>query len=151
MAVAIKTEDVRRALAPMLGQRLVAETPLCDHAAELLRRYDPARTTLEELASHVKDAIFGDLYTLLGPRMTLALENGVMIRVRLEDIDTLTDTAMGVLLAALQPPVLTLEGLRAYAMSSGSVSAMRVMLQRYHKVLSKAERDMMQRIIGENQ
>lgn len=146
----VRTESVRRALAPMLGEGLVTQTPLCDHAAEMLRRYAPGRTTLEELQAHVRDVIFGDLFTLLGQKMLLTRENGVIIRIRLEDVDTLADEAVGVLLDVLQPPDLTLDILREFAMRGGSLSAVRVMLERYGRLLTEAEREMLVRIVREN-
>lgn len=150
MGNAVRTESVRQALAPMLGERLVSQTQLCDHAAEMLRRYASGRTTLEELQDHVRDVIFGDLFMLLGQRMLLTRENGVIIRIRLEDVDTLADEAVGVLLDVLQPPDLTLDILREFAMRGGSLSAVRVMLQRYGRLLTEAEREMLTRIVREN-
>ncbi|MBQ8202153.1 MAG: hypothetical protein IJZ74_10365 [Clostridia bacterium] len=150
MAIPIRTADVRRVLQPMLGTRFVSETALCDHAAELLRRYAPGRTTLEELARHVRDGLFGDLYELLGQHMTLQLDNGVYRRILLSDVDRMADDVMGVLLDVLSGAELTLNGLRDYAMSTGSLSAMRVLLQRYDHQLSGMEKELLRRIIREN-
>ena len=37
MSIAVRTQDVRAALEPLLGSRFVASTPLCDNAANVLR------------------------------------------------------------------------------------------------------------------
>lgn len=150
MAYAVRTQEVRDALAPMLGRRLTEQTALCDHAAETMRRYLPGRMTLEEMTRQVRDAIFGDLFELLGHRMLLQLDNGVVLRIRLEDVDLLADAAMGVLLDVLPPAVLPLDALREHAMCSGSLSAMRVLLQRWERLLPPGEGDMLRRIIREN-
>ena len=82
--------------------------------------------------------------------MLLQLENGVRLRLRLRDIDTLADEALGTLLDVLPLPVLTLGMLRDYAMQTGSLCAMRVMLQRYSNALAPMEQEMLIRIIREN-
>ncbi len=150
MPIAIRTEDIRAALSPMLGAAFVLSTPLCEHAAECLRGYAPSRMTLDGMFAKVKECIFGDLYEALGPGMVLTLESGVRLRLRLRDIDTLADEALGVLLDALSGDLLPLTFLREYALNSGLLCAMRVLLQRYGSVLPSMERDMFARIVKEN-
>ena len=150
MAVAIHAEDVRTALAPMLGVRFVTQTPLCEHAAEQLRRYAPSCMTLQDMFASVQECIFGDLYSALGQGMVLTLESGVRLRIRIRDVETLADAALGVLLDALPADQLPLEHLRSFALQSGLLCAMRVLLQRYGTVLPRMERDMLIRIVREN-
>lgn len=150
MAIAIRTDDVRRALEPMLGTRFVSTTPLCEHAADCLHLYAPSCMTLEDMFNRVREVIFGDLYAALGQGMILILESGVRLRLRLKDIDTLADEALGVLLDALPGDLLPLESLRGFALHTGLLCAMRVLLQRYGTVLPRMERDMLVRIIKEN-
>ena len=150
MSVQVRTKDVQSALAPMLGLSFVQRTEVCSRAAPVLGGYVPGQTTLDEMFEQVRDVIFGELFTRLGQRMLLQLDNGVIIRIRLEDVDRLADAALGVLLDALQPPALTLDILRDYAMRTGAVCAMRVMLERYGKSLTRSEQEMLARIIREN-
>ena len=82
--------------------------------------------------------------------MVPTLENGVRLRLRLKDIDTLADEALGVLLDMLPGNQLPLEFLRGFALESGLLCAMRVLLQRYGAVLPSLEREMLIRIIKEN-
>lgn len=150
MSVAIRTDDMRMALEPMLGTRFVVSTPLCGDAAEALALYAPSCMTLGDMFTRVKDVIFGDLYEALGPGMVLTLESGIRLRLRLRDVDTLADAALGVLLDALPANLLPLETLRAFALDSGLLCAMRVLLQRYGSVLPSMEREMLIRIVKEN-
>lgn len=150
MSIAIRTEDVRAALEPMLGARFVTQTPLCRNAAECLHQYAPSCMTLDAMFQKVKECIFGDLYDALGPGMVLTLESGVRLRLRLKDVDTLADAALGVLLDALPADQLPLTFLRPYALESGLLCAMRVLLQRYGSVLPSMEREMLGRIVREN-
>jgi len=91
MAIAIREEDVRTALEPMLGARFVSTTPLCRNAADCLHLYAPSCMTLEDMFNRVREVIFGDLYAALGQGMILNLERGVRLRLRLRDIATLAD------------------------------------------------------------
>ena len=150
MSIPIRMEDVRAALEPMLGTRFVCTTPLCEHAANCLRLYAPSCMTLPDMFAKVKEVIFGDLYDTLGQGMLLTLENGVRLRLRLRDIDTLADEALGVLMDALPGDQLPLEYLRGFALHSGLLCAMRVLLQRYGSVLPAMEREMLIRIVKEN-
>ena len=150
MAITIRPEDVRAALEPMLGTRFVLSTPICGDTAYCLSLYAPSCMTLDDMYARVKECIFGCLYDTLGQGMVLTLENGVRLRLRLKDVDTLADAALGVLLDALPGAQLPLEFLRSYALDSGLLCAMRVLLQRYGAVLPSMEREMLGRIIREN-
>lgn len=150
MSIAISADNVRDALEPMLGTRFVMSSPLCGDVAECLRQYAPSCMTLADMFSRVREVIFGDLYDALGPGMVLTLESGVRLRLRLKDVDTLADAALGVLMDSLPGNVLPLENLRAFALDSGLLCAMRVLLQRYGSVLPSMEREMLIRIVKEN-
>lgn len=150
MSIPISSVDVSAALEPMLGTRFVSSTPLCEHAAHCLSLYAPSCMTLEDMFARLRECIFGDLYAALGPGMVLTLENGVRLRLRMMDIDTLADASLGILLDALPGDVLPLEFLRGYALQSGRLCAMRVLLQRYGAMLPSLEREMLARIIREN-
>ena len=150
MAIIIRPEEVCTVLEPMLGRQFVSATPLCANAAACLSLYAPACMTLNDMFTRVKNVIFGDLYAALGQGMVLTLENGVRLRLRLRDIDTLADEALGVLLDALPGDQLPLTFLRSYALESGLLCAMRVLLQRYGAVLPAMEREMLIRIVKEN-
>ena len=150
MSVTIRTEDVRAALEPMLGTQFVTATPLCENAAACLCLFSPGSMTLDAMFARVKNCIFGDLYDTLGQGMVLTLESGVRLRLRLRDIDTLADEALGVLLDALPSTLLTLEFMRQYALESGLLCAMRVLLQRYGQEIHPMEREMLARIVREN-
>ena len=150
MAYPIRTSEIRRVLQPVLGERLTRETALCEHAAETLRRHQPGRETPEMLRRLLKERIFADLYELLGYQMLLQMENGAVRRILLRDVDFMVDECMGVLMDVMQPPEITLEVLRAYAMEEGSLAAMRVLLERFGTQLPAMEREMLQRIIREN-
>lgn len=150
MKTQLRTETLQRTLAPLLGPRFVAMTPLCFNAAAILNRYDPARLPLGEVSRLVWDSIFGDLYDQLGERMLLQLENGTLLKIRLQDVDVLADEAMGALLRQIPPADMPMDELRSYAMGSSSIAAIRLLLERYDRLLPLKEREVLERIIREN-
>ena len=150
MAFTIHPGDVFAALEPMLGAQFLSATPLCGTVADCLSLYAPSCMTLNDMFTRVRETIFGDLYAALGQGMVLTLENGVRLRLRLKDIDTLADEALGLLLDALPGDQLPLTFLRPFALESGLLCAMRVLLQRYGAVLPSMEREMLIRIVKEN-
>ena len=150
MAYSIRVNEVRRALQPMLGTQLVTQTALCDHAADMLRRHQPGKESPQQLQRQLKECLFADLYELLGHQMLLRMDNGVVRRILLRDVDFMVDECLGVLLDAMNPPEITMAGLRAFAMERGSLSAMRVLLERFGEELPDMEREMLRRIIREN-
>lgn len=150
MAINISDLDVRAVFEPLLGTRFVETTPICLRTADCLRLYAPSMMTLGDMFTRVRECIFGEMYAALGQGMVLTLENGVRLRLRLKDIDTLADEALGVLLDMLPGNQLPLEFLRGFALESGLLCAMRVLLQRYGAVLPSLEREMLIRIIKEN-
>lgn len=150
MAYSIRVNEVRRALQPMLGTQLVTQTALCDHAADTLRRHQPGKESPQQLQRELKECLFADLYELLGHQMLLKMDNGAVRRILLKDVDFMVDECIGVLLDVMQGPDMTLEGLRSYAMTEGSLSAMRVLLERYGDELPDMEKEMLRRIIREN-
>lgn len=150
MAYPVTMADVQRALSPYLGERFVQQTALCAHAAEALRQYRPGRMTLAELTEDVRRVIFGELYAVLGVEMLLELENGTRLRIRLEDVRTLADAAVGALLDTMPSAELPLSELRAHAMQHQSLAAMRQILRRYARQLHLQELELFRRILQEN-
>ena len=146
----IRPEAVRAVFEPLLGTAFVLGTPLCGDTAYCLSLYAPSCMTLDDMFAKVRECIFGDLYEALGPGLVLTLENGMRLRLRLKDVDTLADEALGVLLDALPADQLPLTFLRPYALESGLLCAMRVLLQRYGSILPSMEREMLIRIVKEN-
>lgn len=145
--VAIRTEQVRKALRPRLGSDIVDATDVADCAADVLRAYAPYRDTLEQLAERMGNALFGSLYRTLGPRMTVRLDQGDMVRIRLQDLPEVADDAMGALFESLTVYSVSYDLLKEYSMRSGSLSAMRVLYQRYDDFQSPEEKRIIARIV----
>ncbi|MCH5287562.1 MAG: hypothetical protein J1E43_09075 [Christensenellaceae bacterium] len=150
MPIAIRTAQVREALLPFLGTDVLAQTALAEQAAEALRRFVPHHQPLEALQEQLCRLLFDELYAHLGQRMTLRLDNGQLVRVRVADIPDLADSVLGVLLDSLPENQSTLDLLRGYAMQTTSLSAMRALLLRFGSCQSPDEQAILRRIIRDN-
>lgn len=147
---AVRAEAVREALRPRLGAALLAQMSLAGEIAETLRRFTPGRDDPEALHRRLCDMIFGGLYALLGPRMSVRLDDGRQVRVLMEDIPTLADAAMGALFDSLPADADTLAFLREYAMRAPSPAAMRALLTRFPDRLPGEEQALLRRILRDS-
>ncbi len=150
MAVAISTYSVKCALRPYLGSDMVDATPIAEEAAHALRSYAPYKDTLEDLALRVANALFDVLYSTLGPRMTIRLDNGQLVRIRMDDLPFLADAVLGVMFEGMTVYSVNFQNLKDYSLRTGSLSAMRVLYQKYDDFQSQEEKALMARIIRDN-
>lgn len=150
MPVAITTYSVKCVLRPYLGSDLVDGTPIADEAVHVLRSYAPYRDTLEELAQRLSNVLFDGLYSVLGPRMTVRLDGGELIRIRMQDLPDVADAVMGALFDSMTVYSVNFQTLKDYSLRTGSLSAMRVLYQKYDDFQSREEKALMARIIRDN-
>ena len=145
----VTMEQLAQALRPYLGTPLVEETSLCMHLAQVINAYAPYRDSFEDLARRVEKCLFDELYAILGPQMILRLDDGRLIRVRMRELPELADEAMGAMFEGMQVYSVSYDNLKDYAMRCGSLSAMRVLYQKYADFHSEEEQALMVRIIRE--
>ena len=145
----VKPEAVASALWPVIGPPAGDET-LCRNAAACLDAYR-AGDDLDRLADALQRVLFNELYRLLGYRMSYRLPDGSVRRILAEDLPAAADAAMGALLDTLPVCEGSFALLRERAMRNGSLSAMRILLRRYAGSLPPMERQLLERIIAENE
>ncbi len=148
MPVPISPQTVQRILTPRVGSRLLQAVPLAQKASELLSGFSPFSTTLEEVSQQLCNTLFNSLYDFLGPAMTVLLDNGRQMRIRMQDIPDIADDVMGALLDALPVTSSNLQMLREYALRQTSLSAMRVLLVKYPQ--PPEEKAILCRVIRDN-
>lgn len=150
MSAAISTYHVKRALQPFLGSELVDATSIAEEAAHVLRSYVPYRESLEQLAQRVTDALFNGLYASLGPHMRIRLDSGEITRIRMQDLPDVADAVMGVLFDGMTVYSVSFQTLKDYSLRTGSLSAMRVLYQKYDEFQSSEEKALMAQIIRDS-
>ena len=149
MPAAVKTDSVREALRPYLGSAMVEGTTVAEQAAQALRTYAPYRDELEDVAERVRRALFDCLYGVLGPRMAVRLDDGRMLRIRMQDLPELADAAMGALFEGMTVYSVNYQTLKDYSLRTGSLSAMRALYLRYDAFQPPEEKALMARVIRE--
>lgn len=150
MPMLIRTASIQQALIPRLGSALMLNTSLAEHAANALRSFSPYKGSLEELAELVTQRLYSDLSTILGPGMTVRLDDGSLRCLRAADLPELTDDVMGVLFDAMTISPANEAALKYYAMQQTSLSALRVLLVKYDRSQSEDEKFIMRRIVRDN-
>ena len=150
MPVAIRTQSVRDALRPRLGSAMVEGCDVADRAAGALRGYAPYRDTLEDLSQRLCNVLFDCLYGILGPGMTVRLDDGRMQRIHMRELPEIADDIMGALFDEMTVYSVTYNTLKEYAMRTGSLSAMRVLYQKYDEFHSAEEKGLIARILRDN-
>lgn len=147
---AVTTYSVKCVLRPYLGSDLVDGTAIAEEAAHVLRSYAPYRDTLEDLAQRLSNVLFDVLYSVLGPRMTVRLDGGELIRIRMQDLPDIADAVLGALFDSMTVYSVNFQTLKDYSLRTGSLSAMRVLYQKYDDFQSAEEKELMARIIRDN-
>ena len=143
----IESWHVREALRSRLGSSLVDEPGFADPLAALLREYAPYKDTFKDLAVRIEDKLFNMLYERLGPSMSVRMSDGSSRRVRTSELRDAADDVMGILFDDLKAYSVNYEALQAYAMETGSFSAMRTLYLRYSDLMSPGERHVLARVI----
>ena len=145
----VTIEQLAQALRPYLGTPLVTETSLCAHLAQVINAYAPYRDSFEDLARRVEKCLFDELYAILGLQMILRLDDGRLIRVRMRELPELADEAMGAMFEGMQVYSVSYDNLKDYAMRCGSLSAMRVLYERYRTFQRAEETAELRRVLQE--
>ena len=149
MPTAVRTDSVREALRPYLGSAMVYGTDVAEQAAQALRTYAPYRDELEDVAERVRRALFDCLYGALGPRMAVRLDDGRMLRIRMQDLPEVADAAMDALFEGMTVYSVNYQTLKDYSLRTGSLSAMRALYLRYDAFQPPEEKALMARVIRE--
>ena len=147
MPAMVKLSDVRAALRPVLGSELVDGAEVAEQAAHVLRSYAPYKDTFETLAEKLANTLFNALYTLLGPAMTVRLDDGALVRIHIRDLPDIADEVLYALFTGLTVYSVSYQNLQDYALRSGSLSAMRTLLESYGAFMSAEERECMGRVV----
>ena len=150
MAAVINQQAVEQALIPWVGTGLVRGTALAEEAGHILRTYAPYKEDLPALAKRIDSFLFTWLHGLLGSSMTVIRDNGCQARIYVADLPLITDDLLGVLFDSLSPYSVNFALLKDYSMQTGSLSAMRVLYQKYDQFQCPAEKQIMARVIREN-
>ena len=94
--------------------------------------------------------LFDTLYGYLGDDMTVKTDSGELRRIRMRELPQLADDVMGVLFDSMQVYSITYTKLKDYSLHAGSLSAMRVLYQKFDAFQPPEEKELIARIIRDN-
>jgi hypothetical protein len=139
VAIPVDEQAVKRALTPWLGSMLFAAVPLAENIAAVAREYAPYKQTLPQLREAVEHVLFADLSRFTGGKMCIVLDDYSTRRLRLKDMQCMADEVMGLVFDTLSPMAANFTRLNDYALHEESLSALRVLYQKYRSFFSEEQ------------
>ncbi len=147
MAIPIGHEDVESVLRPRLGSLFLTSNTLAAQLTARLRAYAPYRQTLESMRDELESFLVTSLNRLTRGSMTVLSDNYHSVRLGLTEIAELTDELMGVLFDKLTPFSANFIKLNDYSLRVESLSALRVLYQKYAAYFTAEELSFMKRMV----
>lgn len=141
MAIPVGIGDVEQVLRPWLGSMLLSSTPIAGQVAATVMEYAPYRQTLQELKTSVESELLMGVNRITGGSMCVVLDDYCSKKLMLQDIQTMTDEVMGLVFDSLTPFSANFTKLNDYALREESLSALRVLYQKYRKFFTPEEYD----------
>jgi hypothetical protein len=139
VAIPVDIQDVERVLRPWLGSMLLASTPLTGEVARTVMEYAPYRQTFPELKTIVARELLTGVNRATGGSMCVVLDDYRTRRLTLKDMEWMTDDVMGLVFDNLTPFSANFHKLNDYALHEESLSALRVLYQRYRKFFTEEQ------------
>ncbi|HPJ01406.1 MAG TPA: hypothetical protein PKU80_01010 [Candidatus Limiplasma sp.] len=139
MPVPIHLDDVNDALRPWLGALFLMSTPLSQELSYQMMQYSPVRETFEQLRARLEQHLLVRINKLTRSSMCIMVENYQTRRLSLRDIEFMTDDLMGLMFDRMTPFSSNFEKLNEYALQHESLSALRVLYQKYASFFSEEE------------
>ncbi len=141
----ISIAQVTLAMQPWLGMALLRAAPLAEQAAFRMNAYrqtdDP-----DALYRALDSLFFGTIRQIAGTGMRVLLDDGTWIRIRVDDVATMTDDVMYLYFASYPVDARHRAMLNDYALSHNSLSALRALYTRFQALHTPEELSAIARI-----
>ena len=147
MAIPVGLEDGERVLRPWLGSLFLSSNTLAPSLTARLKAYAPYRQTLESLRDELESYLLTSLNRMTRGSMTVLSDNYHSRRLGFREIERITDDVMGVIFDKLTPFSANFIKLNDYSLRVESLSALRVLYQKYASYYSREEFTFMVRMI----
>ena len=141
-------QDAVSILRPWLGGDFVErQERLLERVSLKLAHFHPQRDTLQYKAQELDSLLFMAVREDTKGRMTLKLDNGQYMRIRVEDFAILADELLYLLLRALPKNEENFRLIRDYSMRQGSLSALRALYRDFLPFQTEEELRILKRVI----
>ena len=143
MAVPISPMALENVLRPWLGSLFLSSNPTLPNLARLLQSYAPYKQSLEDLRDDVESFLVTNISGYTRGTMQVLNDHYRTQRLNAGNIRWMTDEVMGVLFDCLTPFSANFIRLNDYSLRVQSLSALRVLYQKYSSFYSPEELNMM--------
>lgn len=147
VAIPVEIKDVERVLRPWLGSILLSSSTLAGDIGCVLMEYAPYRHTLQQLRDCVGHDLLTGINRITGGSMCVVQDNYRTKRLTLRDMQWMTDDLMGLVFDALTPFSANFNKLNDYALHEESLSALRVLYQKYQTFFTAEQYDFLAKMI----
>ncbi len=134
-------------LRPWLGAELLSRCDVCARAEGLLRAFEPVNGDIEALFHQLSTLFFSTVREMTRGTMCVRLDDGKIMRVRVDDIDQMADEVLYLRLHTLPRNAVQCWRLRQYAMTHDSLAALRALYVDFAAFQTEDERSVMERMI----
>ncbi len=142
------SRQVAETLRPWLGGAFLARNPeLLDVIALKLYGFRPERDSLETLSFQLDNLLFMQVREDSQGKLTLVMDNGQMVRLRMNDFSLMADELLYLLFEGLPANARNQAIIRTYSMKSTSLSALRALYLLYRDLQEPEETAVLKRLI----
>lgn len=143
MAVPVSHAALEAVLRPWLGSLFLSSNPMLMNLAGLLQSYAPYKQSLEDLRDDVERFLVTNISGYTRGTMQVLNDRYKTQRLNAGNIRWITDEVMGVLFDCLTPFSANFIKLNDYSLRVQSLSALRVLYQKYSSFYSLEELNVM--------
>ena len=127
----VQEEAAAQALRPWLGAAFLAACDVCSRACAQINGFPLETGDIAALYSRLDTLLFQQIRELTEGDMRVLLDDGRVIRVRVDDVDQMADELLYLALRSLPRNPEQYERVRAFAMRQSSLAALRVLYTRF--------------------
>lgn len=141
-------QDAVSILRPWLGGHFIdGQERLVERISLRLSHFHPQRDNLQQIAQEIDSLLFMAVREETKGKMTLLLDQGQYMRIRVEDFATLADELLYLLMGTLPRDPNSFRLLSEYSMRSGSLSALRALYLDFQPFQTEDELRTLRRVI----
>mgnify|MGYP007066630993 FL=1 len=139
LAIPVLQEELEMVLRPWLGSLFLTSNPMLDQLTQMMRGYVPYKQTLEDLRDQLESFLLTSINRYTHGSMMVLNDQYKTVRLGQGHIGWITDDVMGVLFDKLTPFSANFIKLNDYSLRVQSLSALRVLYQKYASYYSEED------------
>lgn len=143
----VHEDSVARVLRPWLGAAFLAACEICEKACAELNAFSTEDGDPAALSSRLSTLLFHQVRSLTEGDMRVLLDDGRVVRIRVDDIDQMADELLYLALCRLPHNAWQYARLREFALSHESLSALRALYEQFSAFQTEDELNLIARTV----